>query len=448
MTDKDKFSEIELVPELQLGGDKIGYAKFFGTAYMVDERGKGEVQRTFVYDPNQGDSTKLSNLQPGRWLLEVDLPSGVDLRKEVTIEPGESKTLQIREAGLDPLTLETIERAVSELKNQEKAGAYDFKTPSLLGILGSYSTSGARSYEEPSLAMMETVIAASQHRAAETRSSNIEASLTSYARKDEVTRNTDWDDFTLLIENAREVPRFLEQVGETADINEPGPFVADVELPPVQQGQRADWVKVEFGDRVRWVQVPREWTATRQLDAVPYHIRLNVRALERPVAKLYVHDRDATAILRRMTPAKIGEASILVEDATQWLFYKSENPLAAAAGGYVLLANKLHSEDRDRWFGWLDNLDHIAPWLPDAAILRGTLRLKGPSSSRNFDEAAQCFAKAFERGLPYYTLGVSWLQSGLDKLAREFPELNPMAERVGLVSRMVETSAVFTSLRG
>ncbi len=65
----------------------------------------------------------------------------------------------------------------------------------------------------------------------------------------------------------------------------------------------------------------------------------------------------------------------LEETAKSLLYKKLINPYAAAAGGYVLLANSA-SARRPAWHGWVENLSDWFPWLPDGPIIRGALHLQ------------------------------------------------------------------------
>ena len=73
--------------------------------------------------------------------------------------------------------------------------------------------------------------------------------------------------------------------------------------------------------------------------------------------------------------------------------------------------------------------------------------MKGPRHLRDFDEARDHLVRAYRNGIPYYTLGFTWLQSGLGQLAERDPELQKMYDEVSLLGRRLDTSAVFTSLR-
>jgi hypothetical protein len=122
---------------------------------------------------------------------------------------------------------------------------------------------------------------------------------------------------------------------------------------------------------------------------------------------------------------------------------KRQNPLAACASGYALLGAIDLTRERS-WYTWLANLNEWFPWLPDGAILHGRwLTLSGRG---NEDEARQAFLRAFRRGIPFYSLGLSWLLEGLRQFGRD-PECVEAARLVRQVSLRSDVGQVFTVLR-
>ena len=111
-------------------------------------------------------------------------------------------------------------------------------------------------------------------------------------------------------------------------------------------------------------------------------------------------------------------AATVLEKAEDLLLEKLENPLAAAAGAYVLLSNWRGGKGtyEPAWFSWIENLMNWFPWLPDGAIQRAWLaRLTGrsPGATR------ELFLEGFRRGIPYYSAGVRILFDGLTLLAQD-----------------------------
>src|SRR5262249_54419738 len=85
--------------------------------------------------------------------------------------------------------------------------------------------------------------------------------------------------------------------------------------------------------------------------------------------------------------------------------------------------------------------------IPDGAILKGSLRLRCPRGNKNAPkEARASFLRAFDRGIPYFSAGVSWLLDGLTLFADE-REIAEKAERVQRVARRLDVSQAFTVIK-
>lgn len=135
----------------------------------------------------------------------------------------------------------------------------------------------------------------------------------------------------------------------------------------------------------------------------------------------------------------------LVDSARERLFDKMYNPLAAAAGGYVLLATET-TGDSD-WHPWIANLANWFPALPDGAILHGRLLLRHRRGPDDVAHAAARFAEAAGRGLPYFTLGLQWLVEGLVALSAQDPVSAKLLEQVKPVAWLADPEQAFTTLR-
>lgn len=164
------------------------------------------------------------------------------------------------------------------------------------------------------------------------------------------------------------------------------------------------------------------------------------------LAEVAVRDPDIATMLGYLRNNRFMEAAFVTKDYERWLWSKRRNPFAAAAGGYVLLATQLGYENAP-WKDWIRNLNAWFPTIPDGAVLEGYMCLNGPKPLRDFERAAECFQSAFERGIPHYTIGLSWLRSGLRTLEADFGHLKEAAATVSLASRLAETSQVFSAFR-
>lgn len=100
--------------------------------------------------------------------------------------------------------------------------------------------------------------------------------------------------------------------------------------------------------------------------------------------------------------------------AVQALYEKMENPVAAAAGAYLMALGDLTSDRRN----WMQNLYRRFEWLPDGAIAWGWRLLReGESGTDAWLEARHALMDACSRGLPYYTVGLHILVDALTALS-------------------------------
>ena len=86
-------------------------------------------------------------------------------------------------------------------------------------------------------------------------------------------------------------------------------------------------------------------------------------------------------------------------------------------------------------------------WLPDGAIQHGWLKVRHRQSTSDLDEARQAFFTAYNRGLPFYSVGLQWLADGLAIFASSDPEAARMLDDVTRVARQTNMQSPFTIVR-
>lgn len=118
-----------------------------------------------------------------------------------------------------------------------------------------------------------------------------------------------------------------------------------------------------------------------------------------------------------LSSGALDKAAVVFTDVESMLYSKVSNPLSAAAGGYVLIGTETSGEPQ-HWDSWLGNLRQWFPQLSDGAILWGARRLRTARKQSDVDEARSALLEGYQRGLPVYTLGLTWLIDGLSA----FPE--------------------------
>jgi len=127
---------------------------------------------------------------------------------------------------------------------------------------------------------------------------------------------------------------------------------------------------------------------------------------------IVVRDSLIGSMLAYLGSGNIDAAATINQEAHQLLWDKVVNPLAAAAGSYVMVAS-LKPGEKDYWHQWVANLMNWFPWLPDGAIPYAWVLLKSDLSIEAMQQARSALLEGFRRGLPYYSMGVRMLLDGL-----------------------------------
>lgn len=201
---------------------------------------------------------------------------------------------------------------------------------------------------------------------------------------------------------------------------------------------------VAWGGERFAVSLPVPWPGSLGLAPVEMLVRLH--PLEKAVhIGVAVLDSQFGTLAGLMTASTLPQAKIVVEQASSALFDKYRNPLAAAAGGYVLLATG-GSENR-YWHRWIENLYEKFPDLPDGAVLAASLRLLHPQDKSSYDEARAALFEAFGRGIPYFSAGVARLLDGLTLFAADSAEAKEKMTLVQRVAQRLDLSQAFTVIR-
>ena len=84
-------------------------------------------------------------------------------------------------------------------------------------------------------------------------------------------------------------------------------------------------------------------------------------------------------------------------------------------------------------------------WLPDGAIQYAWLKLKQADVEKNRGEAREALFQAYDRGLPYYSLGLQWITDGLTLLGEADREANERLNHVQRVTWCADMSNLFTT---
>lgn len=166
---------------------------------------------------------------------------------------------------------------------------------------------------------------------------------------------------------------------------------------------------------------------------------------------IVARDPQVASVLSYSTSGDSRAATLLASSAIGLLLDKFVNPMAAAAGAYVLVDHWLeHRERGGPWIGWVDNLAQSFPWLPDGEILRAQIAL----ARNDLATTRRSLVEADRRGIPLYTDGVRRLESALTRLSnqdrkdgRDDPRLAAALQRARRLAWAVDARYPFTTLR-
>ncbi|MCP4185156.1 MAG: hypothetical protein GY761_17905 [Hyphomicrobiales bacterium] len=389
-------------------------------------------------------------LVPGKWSIDVDLPSGEILQDEFQVVAGEVSDLEMdaEPSARESLSWHHYSGSVQGRDGHQRATRLPRSTV-LVGTGDSFPGLGN---------ILETTAIPSSK-----TSLNDVADSLQKAVNDALARGEEVAKFSMSIfEQKYNQPQWQWLLDVSA--GEPFSFNQKKYMKEISIEEKpADDIYVAFsipnsaGENRRWaivdglgvrhlVSIPTPWENVAHGPFPELEILFHVLSDEHLGPQLVVKDDSIAAMLAFMNAGKLSNAALVVDRARVLLFHKITNRIAAAGGGYVMLATRLHSDDTE-WQQWIFNLAEWFVDLPDGKILQGAMYLNGPKDVRDFDKAAACFKEAYARGIPYYSLGISWLRSGLATLQADYPELAEAAKNVGSISQMIEPKQPFTALK-
>ncbi|WP_157838086.1 hypothetical protein [Pseudomonas sp. PH1b] len=149
------------------------------------------------------------------------------------------------------------------------------------------------------------------------------------------------------------------------------------------------------------------------------------------------------SLLAYMSSGRLYLASEIIKQAKDALFGKSENPLAAAVGGYILMSTE-QDDEAENWPWWLSNLSERFPEFPDGAILRARWLLR-KGGMENISKAHDLLYDSIQRGIPFFTIGVTWLIEGLEQTSIGCSICDEYLKMIRGVARSVDLEQAFTS---
>ena len=378
-----------------------------------------------------GDSPKPASFEvrPGRYVVEVGLPSGHVLSEDAVVANNDEATVAFDLRDASPYGSHTLQYL---LGNVEPSAAYHSNDE--------YPATNSRS-ARPAVVTGRTPFES-------TRAGQAEADILVLD-----------DDRPLAIDALN---RLREQSPADAsdavatllrvpDPPEPVRAGAPADLSPIYEvdewvhsampgalSNRRVYLRLTAGDKSFLATVP-----TWESSAVEILLNLRAGPTGSPVS-VAVRSLSWGAALGYLSSGSLHKAAALFP-AEASMRPEHMDPLVVAASGYVLVGTR--SDDRwEPWGPWLGNLRTGFPTVSDGAVLWGVHRLQTSRTAEDLDDAREALLEGYRRGLPVYTLGLAWLMDGLSS----FPDDPGCAEAFQQVRQLcwqVDMSQPFVVLR-
>lgn len=130
---------------------------------------------------------------------------------------------------------------------------------------------------------------------------------------------------------------------------------------------------------------------------------------------LQMRDASNGSLIEYLTRRDLSSSAIVARTirntAVGNLYEKNLNPFLAAAGAYMLAMGEHVQTDEALW---MTNLTKRFPWLPDGPIAEGyRLLSRSKNGSPDFNTGRNLIFEASDRGLPYFSVGLSLLTEAL-----------------------------------
>ena len=167
--------------------------------------------------------------------------------------------------------------------------------------------------------------------------------------------------------------------GSLGEASPPPPSLAKLlgETPP--PGHSRHYLGLEDETGIRGLAVlPLPW---RPIEIVLREPAAGSSFAESPVQPVItVDDPEVASLLGYLGRRDLQSAEAVLAQAAERLYEKLDNPFAAAAGAYILLAaDGLQEVSSKKWRSWINNLADWFKWLPDGSIQLAWLKLNSIS---------------------------------------------------------------------
>lgn len=230
--------------------------------------------------------------------------------------------------------------------------------------------------------------------------------------------------------------------------SEPGTAYGVVRLQKLPDSKKRTYLVIPRRRSVELLSIPLPWKVLAMQRMADIEIAVQEPADQKSFCSAaVVRDEKLGMLLGYLSTGALPTVRLMAETAKEMLYYKFDNPFAAAAGAYALVGTAQEAI-RKPWHDWVSNLMKRFPYIPDGAIQLGTLRMRMCRDMKDLEVAVEAFKTAYSRGLPFYSLGMRWLLEGLEWGAdRGDAEAKQMSDRVRLIAWRTNYNQPFTTLR-
>lgn len=393
--------------------------------------------------PVGGYQTSEISIETGNWLVQVRLPSGELLSREVTVSdtaPNEPVILRGRQSSHEWLAWANC---VTDLQNPKTQQHRFFSFPDTWSVRGPH--------DDTFLPVRNT----------DQSWQDMQLILRERTRDGLVTDSCQYLDQNMVIPSQFHGAWYFDVIGdeEYRSVRISNPFYADM---------RGSVDRLVLG-----VQKMNPDVSCSQIAMIPLPWRernaeeIDIQALITPCSteatagtdvkfgvQVLIQDQDIAPILAFLQNGNLEAASLLLKNlgeiAEGYLYNKIINPYAAAAGCYVLIRLREYWRMRDEGpqHNWTRNLADWFTWLPDGAIIYAWKRLfcDRDAPEDRLADARQYLQKAVDRGAPVFTEGVRLLRDAT-RLAFTKPDdtvtHGELLKRVRDLSNWAQPNTVF-----
>jgi hypothetical protein len=390
-------------------------------------------QRAVAFPMGSTPAPAPFELAAGRYVVEAGLPSGLFLTEDVEVVDGQTTTVQFDLTTSAPFTSHTLQYVLGNIESSAVFHNEDaYPVPN---SQGSRAVGGRDAAQLRPLVPPQAEVAVLSR--AEDEPLGIE-DLNQLRQRSPTAATLLLDE--LLAAPEPPVPLSPRYTDEQAPI-----FRLDDETPVPLPASRYQYLRVTAPGEAYLVTAPWSW-----MDGfgrkMPVEVLLNLRQSPTGSAvSVAVLDPGLGGGLGYLAAGSLDKAAVLFGDVESMVHGKVQNPLAAAAGGYVLVGTETTGEIR-KWDAWLGNLRAWFPEISDGAILWGARRLRTSRTEAGLAEARTALLEGYHRGLPVYTLGLAWLMDGLSVFSED-PECAAALQEVRQLCWQADMVEPFVVLR-